>query len=52
MKRIYYIFLIVILILSGCKDYSSIDMPSGPSKNLPIEFGVSGDLSVESKSPI
>ncbi len=52
MKRITHILLIAILILAGCKDHSSIDPEAGLSENLPIEFGVSGDLSVESKAPI
>ena len=52
MNRIPYILLITILILSGCKEQASYDPESGLSQKHPIEFGVSGDLSVESKAPI
>lgn len=52
MKRIAHILLVSILILTGCKDNSSYTPESGLSENHPIEFGVSGDLSVESKAPI
>lgn len=52
MNRIPYILLITILILSGCKEQASYDPESGLSQKHPIEFGVSGSLSVESKAPI
>lgn len=52
MNRIPHILLITILILTGCKDHQSYDPESAQSENIPIEFGVSSDLSVESKAPI
>lgn len=49
MKRIHYIFLAAALLLTGCERQA----PLGPvADNRPIEFGVSGDLSVQSKAVI
>lgn len=52
MKRTASILLVTLLVLTGCKDNSSYAPQSGLSENHPIEFGVSGSLSVESKAPI
>lgn len=52
MKRTASILLVTLLVLTGCKDNSSYVPESGLNKNHPIEFGVSGSLSVESKAPI
>lgn len=52
MKRTASILLVTLLVLTGCKDNSSYVPESGLNENHPIEFGVSGDLSVESKAPI
>ncbi len=52
MKRTASILLVTLLVLTGCKDNSSYAPESGLSENHPIEFGVSGSLSVESKAPI
>lgn len=42
----------IILILAGCQDKPSLDPVTGPSENHPIQFGISADLEVESKSVI
>lgn len=52
MKRTASILLVTLLVLTGCKDNSSYVPESGLNENHPIEFGVSGSLSVESKAPI
>lgn len=53
MKRIIDIIILTsVLILSGCKDVSSVDSQIGASDSWPIEFGISSDLSVESKAAI
>lgn len=52
MKRTASILLVTLLVLTGCKDNSSYTPESGLNENHPIEFGVSGSLSVESKAPI
>ena len=53
MKRIIDIIILTsVLILSGCKDVSSVDPQIGESDRRPIEFGISSDLSVESKAAI
>lgn len=53
MKRIIDIIILTsVLILSGCKDVSSVDPQIGASDSWPIEFGISSDLSVESKAAI
>ena len=52
MKRTASILLVTLLVLTGCKDNSSYVPEPGLNENHPIEFGVSGSLSVESKAPI
>ena len=53
MKRIIDIIILTsVLILSGCKDVSSVDPQIGAPESRPIEFGISSDLSVESKAAI
>lgn len=52
MKRTASILLVTLLVLTGCKDNSSYAPEPGLNENHPIEFGVSGSLSVESKAPI
>lgn len=52
MKRTASILLVTLLVLTGCKDNSSYAPEPGLSEHHPIEFGVSGSLSVESKAPI
>lgn len=52
MKRTASILLVALLVLTGCKDNSSYAPEPGLNENHPIEFGVSGSLSVESKAPI
>lgn len=53
MKRIIDIIILTsVLILTGCKDVSSVDPQIGESDRRPIEFGISSDLSVESKAAI
>ena len=53
MKRIIDIIILTsVLILTGCKDVSSVDPQIGASDSWPIEFGISSDLSVESKAAI
>lgn len=52
MKRTASILLVTLLVLTGCKDNSSYAPQPGLNENHPIEFGVSGSLSVESKAPI
>lgn len=52
MKRTASILLVTLLIHSGCKDVSSVDPQIGESDRRPIEFGISSDLSVESKAAI
>lgn len=42
----------IILILAGCQDKPSLDPVTGPSESHPIQFGISADLEVESKSVI
>ena len=53
MKRIINIlFVILILIVTGCQDNSSLDLASGQSENYPIRFGITADLNVEAKAAI
>ena len=42
----------IILILAGCQDKPSLDPVTGPSESYPIQFGISADLEVESKSAL
>ncbi len=41
-----------LLILTGCQDKPSLDPVPGPSETYPIQFGISADLEVESKTVI
>ena len=41
-----------LLILTGCQDKPSLDPVPGPSETYPIQFGISADLDVESKTVI
>lgn len=51
MNRTQYIFLTALLLLfTGCGKHSAI--PDKGTNNVPIEFGISSDLSVESKTVI
>lgn len=51
MNRTQYIFLTaLLLLLTGCGKHSAI--PDKDTNNVPIEFGISSDLSVESKTVI
>lgn len=47
MKRIHYIFLAAALLLTGCERQAPL---SPVADNRPIEFGFSGELSVDSKA--
>ena len=52
MKRTLNILMTTLLILTGCQDKPSLDPVPGPSETYPIQFGISADLEVESKTVI
>lgn len=53
MKRITdIIILTTVLVLTGCKGVSPLEPEIGASESRPIEFGITSDISVESKAII
>lgn len=52
MKRTLNILMTTLLILTGCQDKPSLDPVPGQSETYPIQFGISADLEVESKTVI